>query len=374
MAHYYTVRIGFLVNPIAGMGGRVGLKGTDGKAAEARKRGAEPVAGERAILCAKALKDAAGSLDILTCAHTMGQDHLDGMEHKVVYECSESTSAQDTKSACEAFEAEGAKLILFTGGDGTARDVYSAVEDRIPVIGVPAGVKMHSSVFAVNPAAAGKLALAYAQGEAGLHDAEVVDVDEDAYRRNELKTRVYGVMKVPYIRQLVQDAKAIYSSGDDEQAKEGIAEFASEFMSDGSAYVVGAGSTTKAIGDRLGIDKTLLGVDVVKDGKLIIKDAGEKELLKVLEEEDKVKVIVSPIGAQGFVFGRGTQQISPAVLAKAGVKNIIYVATPQKLNSVPHLLVDTGDPLLDSEIAGYRSVVIGYMLSQRKDIVDLGKK
>ncbi len=362
------MKLGFLVNPVAGMGGRVGLKGTDGMVEEALKRGAEPVAADRARECVEVLKAGKNKLDILTCSGAMGADVLKGMEYEAVYGPGGELSADDTIRACRKFVESDAELILFCGGDGTARDVYSEVDSKVPVLGVPAGVKMHSSVFAVNPHAAGELALDYASGEAGLHDAEVVDVDEEAYRGNELKTRLYGIMQTPYKPQMVQASKMTFQSTGDEEAKEGIAEFAAEFMSDGSAYMVGAGSTTKAVGDRLGVDKTLLGVDVIKNGEVLMKDVGERELLQLLDSEENVKVIVSPIGAQGFVFGRGTQQISPEVLRRVGVGNIIYVSTPNKLNRTPYLLVDTGDRELDRELAGYRRVVMGYRMAQRKDV------
>jgi predicted polyphosphate/ATP-dependent NAD kinase len=362
------VKIGFLVNPIAGMGGRVGLKGTDGVAEEALRRGAEPLAPQRARECAEAMLEGAANLEFLTCSGLMGADCLEGLTSTVVYACGKKTAAEDTLQACAKFMESGAGLIMFSGGDGTARDVYSAVGAKIPVIGIPAGVKMHSAVFAVNPEAAGRLALEFAAGGLGLRDAEVVDVDEEAYRGNILKTVLYGYMKTPDKPELVQAMKEAYQSVDDDESKFSISVFAGEFMSDGSAYILGAGSTTKAIAERLGVEKTLLGVDVVKEGRLLLKDAGEKELLALLDTEPKVKIIVSPIGAQGFVFGRGTQQISPKVIRKVGVRNIIYVATPHKLNSVPHLLVDTGEGELDRELSGYRSVVMGYRMSQRKDV------
>ena len=362
------MRLGFLVNPVAGLGGRVGLKGTDGVVEEALRRGAKPAAGERARECVEVLKTGSGKLEMLTCSGRMGAEALDGLDYSVAYECGGDTTAEDTMAACRRFVASDVGLILFCGGDGTARDVYSAVGDKAPVLGIPAGVKMHSAVFAVNPRAAGELVLDYANADVGLHEAEVVDVDEEAYRSNQLKTRIYGYMQTPYRPELVQASKEVFHSGGDEEAKREIAEFAAEFMGDGSAYILGAGSTTKAIGDRLGVDKTLLGVDVVKDGRLLLKDVGERELLELLEREPKVKVVVSPIGAQGFVFGRGTQQISPEVLRKVGVQNIVYVATPHKLNSTPHLLVDTGDVDLDRKLSGYRSVVIGYRLAQKKDV------
>ncbi|MBU0762652.1 MAG: ATP-NAD kinase family protein [Candidatus Altiarchaeota archaeon] len=350
------------------MGGAVGLKGTDGKVDEALKLGANPVAWERA-------DEFLGKLDkramILTASGDMGETLLDGFKYKVVYSAEKPTTSEDTIGACTRFLQEKVDLIIFCGGDGTARDVYSAVGDRIPVVGVPAGVKMHSAVFAVNPHTAAEVVNEYIKKRLPLKDAEVMDVDEDAYRRNVLKTCFFGYMKVPYKPQMMQAGKQVYASEDEDIAKRDISLFAKQFMYDGSTYILGAGTTTAAIAAMQRIDKTLLGVDIIREGTLVAKDVSEKEILKVLEGTDKAKIIVSPIGAQGFVFGRGTQQISPKVIRKVGVKNIIYVSTPHKLNSVPYLLVDSGDQKLDDEIAGYESVVIGYQIAQKKDIKTL---
>ncbi len=359
--------VGFLVNPVAGLGGAVGLKGTDGLMDEAIARGARPHALERARECISHIGDES-DIRFLTCSSKMGADCLTTREYETVYKSREKTTANDTRLACETFLARGVEMILFCGGDGTARDVYSVVADKIPILGIPAGVKMHSSVFAVTPHAAAEVVNAMASGSVGFYDSEVMDVDEDAYRAGKLRTRIYGIAKTPHVKSLVQASKRVFVSADDDAAKSEIAAFAKEFMGDGSTYILGGGSTTAAIAKEIGVDKTLLGVDVVKDGKLILADASEKDLIKIVGGGGSVKIIVSPIGAQGFVFGRGTQQISPEVIRGVGVKNIILVSTPYKLNNTRNLLVDTGDPALDGELSGYRSVVIGYRLVQKKDI------
>ncbi|MCX6695766.1 MAG: ATP-NAD kinase, partial [Candidatus Altiarchaeota archaeon] len=224
-------------------------------------------------------------------------------------------------------------------------------------------------VFAVNPKAAGELTLDYMNADCELKDAEVMDVDEVKYRENVIETRLYGYAVTPYRPQLLQSAKVEIHGRTDEDAKKEIAEFASEFMSDGSAYILCGGTTVKAIADRLGVEKTLLGIDVVKDGVLVAKDVSESKILGLIRKEKRVKIIVTPIGAQGFVFGRGNQQISPEVIRKVGVDNVIIVATPEKLNSTKYLRVDTGDHDLDKALAGYRRVVVGYQLAQLKDVV-----
>ncbi len=368
------MKIGFLINPIAGMGGSVGLKGTDGLVEEALRLGAKPIAGERAKKCIEELEMDASSI-ILTCSNEMGEDTVinNSQRYEVVYSFEGRSTSEDTKLACKTFLKEGVDLLLFCGGDGTARDVYSVVEKEIPILGIPAGVKMHSAVFAISPKSAAKIVEHFVEGKAELRDAEIMDTDEDAYRRNELRMKVFGYARTPYEPVLVQQGKSLFQSVSEERAKEEIARFACEFMLDGSLYILGAGTTIHKIAELLGVgkEKTLLGVDAVKNGKLMGKDLNEQELLQLLEnekEERKAKILVSPIGAQGFVFGRGNQQISAKVIQKVGVENVIVLATPHKLSETPFLLVDTGSEELDKKLSGYMSVVSGYRMAQRKEV------
>ncbi|HII07328.1 MAG TPA: ATP-NAD kinase family protein [Methanotrichaceae archaeon] len=366
-------KVGFLINPVAGMGGAVGLKGTDGLAEEARRRGAEPVAPRRAETALKELR----GIDALFFAASgnMGESSLRrcGLEYQVVHRASDESSAEDTREACRSFLRNGADLVVFCGGDGTARDVSGVIKSDIPIIGIPAGVKMHSGVFAISPQAAGELIRGYLEGDLNTRETEIVDVDEEKYRSGTLDTKIYGIAKTPYKPVLVQERKQIYASHDEDDFKLQIAIFTSEFMRDGSVYILGAGTTTAKIAEVLDVEKTLLGVDVVQDGQIICSDASERDLLRILEEEGKAKIIVSPIGAQGFVLGRGSQQISPKVLRKAGPENLIIVATPHKLKETPRLLVDTGDIDLDETISGKRQVVTGYRMAQLKDVAASSK-
>ena len=361
-------KIGFLINPIAGMGGAVGLKGTDGLAAAALARGAKPQAPKRAKACLHLLSQEAESLLFFAASGEMGGRALSecGLHYQVVYQAPQNSGPQDTKAACRAFLENGADLILFCGGDGTARDVASIV-GKVPILGIPAGVKMHSGVFAISPQAAAELALGFVRGVLLARETEIVDVDEELYRAGELQTRLFAIAKTPYQPVLVQERKRIYSSSSEEEFKDQIAVFASEFMRDGSAYILGAGTTTARIAELLGMEKTLLGVDVVQNGKLLQKDASERDLLALLDREKNVKIIVSPIGAQGFILGRGSQQISAAVLRRVGEENLIIISTPHKLAELQQLLVDTGDEQMDRILAGKRMVVTGYRLAQRKE-------
>jgi predicted polyphosphate/ATP-dependent NAD kinase len=301
--------IGLVVNPVAGMGGAVGLKGTDGKAAEAAERGALPHAARYAARTLALLKGT--PLRFLTCGGEMGESSFTiagAGRYEVVCRCPGRSSAHDTKEACRIFLGHGADLILFCGGDGTARDVFDAVGRRVAILGIPAGVKMYSAVFAVSPEAAAGVVLA---GRAGaLRDAEILDVDEEAYRSGELRTRLYGYATVPAAPDLVQQPKRVFEEGDEERAKDAIAAFIAEAMIPGVVYILGPGTTTAAIARRLGFEKTLLGVDLVLDGRLIDADADEETIKKRLRAHPDARVVVSPLGLQGFILGRGNQQIS----------------------------------------------------------------
>jgi predicted polyphosphate/ATP-dependent NAD kinase len=361
-------RIGFLINPIAGMGGPVGLKGTDGLAEKAIAMGARPRAMERARACLDHLSWEKDAIHFLTASGSMGESSLKecGLDYEVVYSPLPVTSSRDTIGTCQAFLDKGADLILFCGGDGTARDV-AGIAGSTPILGIPAGVKMHSGVFAASPQAAADLAMRFLKKELNLRETEIVDVDEELYRAGILQTKLYALAKTPYLPVLVAERKRIYSSDQEDEFKDQIALFASEFMRDGSAYIIGAGTTTSRIADILGLEKTLLGVDVVKDGRLMITDASEQDLLELLDRETRVMIIISPIGAQGFILGRGNQQLSAEVIRRVGINKLIIISTPHKLAEIPYLLVDTGDEDLDESLAGKRQVVTGYRIAQMKD-------
>lgn len=370
MPSFPRSRVGFILNPVAGMGGAVGLKGTDGLVQEALARGAKPRAAERAKACLALLAEETDELNFFAASGEMGQKALQecGLGCNVVHEPPHPSTADDTIATCRAILKESVDLILFCGGDGTARDVAS-VAGQTPMLGIPAGVKMHSGVFAVSPEAAARLGLLFLKGELQTRETEIVDVNEELYRKGELQTRLFALARTPYKPVLVSDRKRIYSSRSEEDFKDQIAQFAREFMVDGSAYILGAGTTTARIAERQGIEKTLLGVDVIKDGELLLRDASERELLDLLRREGKAKVIVSPIGAQGFLLGRGNQQISAKVMRLVGARNLIIVSTPHKLAELDRLFVDTGDRDLDRALSGSRQVVTGYRIAQRKDIL-----
>ncbi|ELZ24323.1 ATP-NAD/AcoX kinase [Halosimplex carlsbadense 2-9-1] len=359
-------RIGVLVNPIAGMGGRVGLKGTDGKVGEARERGAEPRAPERARTALDALAETDADVEILAFDGPMGEDaaRAAGFDPLVVGAPSDDedgeTTAADTRAAVRAFVERDADLILFVGGDGTAVDVaetLAEIDSEIPILGVPAGVKIYSSVFAVRPREAGIVAASFDDVETG----EVNDVDEDAYRAQEVSTELRAIAETPVAEQ--RQASKQTGGGSVATLAEGVA----EEVEPGVTYVLGPGGTVGAIKAELGFEGTPLGVDVWRadaedgreggagpSGEVVVRDGGAADIEAALGERNVV--VVSPIGGQGFVFGRGNQQISPAVIRRSTVE---IVATRAKLDGLDALRVDTGDPDLDDSLRGWHRVRVG---------------
>ncbi len=284
--------------------------------------------------------------------------------YRVAYQSPGTSTAKDTKKAVIAFLKEGVDLILFCGGDGTARDVFETAHQTVPILGIPAGVKMYSAVFALDPVTAAALV----SGSYGLQDAEVMDVDEKAYREGILDTHLFGIARIPARAHMTQVAKQVFEEADEDRAKEEIARFLEEVILPGVLYIIGAGTTTEAIARRLGIKKTLLGVDAVMDRNLVASDTDEKTLLDLVSRYPETKIIISPIGAQGFILGRGNQQISAAVVRNVGLPNLIVAATPHKLRETPFLYVDSGDPVLDREFGESIQVISGYRIAQRKKI------
>lgn len=359
-------RVGFIVNPVAGMGGRVGLKGTDGSEVQslARAMGATPMAPSRASTALEQLLPLREKVEFLAAPLEMGATLVRdwGLMPTVVGSLSgNGTSAEDTRRIAAQMVEKGVDLILFAGGDGTARDVFTSVGAKVPVVGIPAGVKIHSGVFAENPRKAGQLAVLFCQGGVrNFCEAEVMDIDEEAFRTGAVRARLFGFMKVPNERRFVQRVKA-GSGGSEAVQQQAIARSVMEGMERDILYVIGSGSTTRAVMSALGLPCTLLGVDLVMNGRIVDSDVGEERLLSHLEEA-KPKLVITPIGGQGFLFGRGNQQLSPKVIRKTGRENVIVIATPQKLHSLQGgaLLVDTGEDSLDQELCGAIKVVTGY--------------
>lgn len=364
---------GFVVNPIAGMGGRVGLKGTDNVVEEARERGAQPVAGNRALRTMETLVKARDTLnqDVpirwLTVSGKMGADILkkagfSQSDYEIVYKCPEKTTKKDTQNACKIFQSNNAELIVFCGGDGTAHDIYDVVNKDVPMLGIPSGVKMYSGVFGVNPESVAEVILAYIEGNLRLSEVEIMDLNEELYRTGEWSVKLHGVAQAPFDEAVIQSAKAMIRGPSEKEMKKEIAAYILEKMDSDTVYILGPGSTVKAIGDALNIDKTLLGIDAVFNKELISKDCNEKDLLTILHTYNNFTLVVSPIGAQGFILGRGNLQLSPQVIKEIGIDNIMVVSTPSKLRQIDALRVDTQDKELDVlfKEKKYIKVIIGY--------------
>ena len=358
-------RIGILVNPIAGLGGRAGLKGTDAldAADKAKALAIEPAAPTRMIEALRGLDQA--SLDVVAAPGDMGQSEVlaAGLTIKAVVgnPSGKATTPDDTHAAARAMIKAGVELILFAGGDGTARDILNAIGSAVPVVGVPAGVKMHSAIFATSPRTAGALVDRFFAGRVVVGELEVMDIDEDAYRRGVLTARLYGYLTAPQSRDLIQGPKVGGVAGDAEGLG-GMARSVVESVTSDCLLILGPGTTTRAVASALGVEKTLLGIDLVRDGALVKADAAETDILNALDQATSARIVVAPIGGQGHILGRGNQPISPAVVARVGIDNITVLASLQKLASLSDgaLHVDTGDADLDRMLCGHRRVITGY--------------
>ncbi|MBU1157910.1 MAG: ATP-NAD kinase family protein [Candidatus Thermoplasmatota archaeon] len=357
------MKAGFVINPIAGMGGPVGLKGTDGIDAveEAIDRGAARTAERRAIDSLQGIKSAELPIEFVTCSGIMGETALTaaGLEARVVCKSKPETDSADTRNCVARFIDEGAEIIIFVGGDGTARDVLSVVGSRLPILGVPAGVKMHSAVFLNTPQALSQVMESFLRSRLS-EEADVMDIDEEAFREGRAISRLFGVARVPDDRVHMQTGKQSFVSGTaDDEALE-LGRYIVDTMEPDITYIIGPGGTTAHVAKAMQSDKTLLGVDVYRDGYIVCHDASERDLEAIMASGRPARIIVSPIGSQGFLFGRGNQQISPEVIRRVGLENVIIICTPTKLLSTPVMRVDTGDASLDAQLRGSAKVVVGY--------------
>jgi predicted polyphosphate/ATP-dependent NAD kinase len=363
----HQMRVGLLVNPIAGMGGRVGLKGTDGVVEEAIKRGATPIAQDRAREFLDALRTA--NVDLVACPGKMGADCAEdaGIEHETLsLDISEKTTSKDTKRCVKGLYDDGVGLIVFVGGDGTARDILDAVNeyglDDLLVLGVPSGVKMYSGIFVINPRDAAAVISLVTEGTAQPAEFEIMDADEEAIREDRFIIKLYGYLKAPAVPARFQGAKqASPETINEHEAQEAIARYIIERIEKGGTFILGPGTTVKTITDMLEMKKTTLGVDLLHDGS-IINDVNEKKILDTVTDFDKTWIVVSPIGHQGMLFGRGNQQISPRVIEKVGKEHILAICTPSKLRGIEGgtLKVDTGDAKVDEMLRGYIRVITDY--------------
>ncbi|WP_165743687.1 ATP-NAD kinase family protein [Pseudoalteromonas sp. Z9A6] len=358
-------KLGLIVNPVAGLGGTVALKGSDGAhtAAKAIELGAEPKANSRTKAALEVLLPYKERLTIYTVNDDMGEQTAKalGFNVEVVYNTSAITTPDDTEQAAKILKNSGVDLVLFAGGDGTARNICHAIEDTIPVLGIPAGCKIHSGVYAITPKAAGRVVEMLVKGQlVTLADADVMDIDEDAFRQGTVKAKRYGEMQTP---SEVRYMQAVKNGGKetDELVLADIAAHVVSQMDEDTFYIMGSGSTAEAIMEEMGLENTLLGVDLIKDQTLVAQDLTAKQLLE-LTHDQSTKLVITLIGGQGHIFGRGNQQLSPVLIRAIGKENIIVVATKTKLQALNGrpLICDTGDGELDDELTGYIKVTTGF--------------
>lgn len=365
-------KIGFIVNPVAGIGGKVGLKGSDGTAVlkKARELGAVPESGKKAALTLKILKHTEHLLEFYTYPGEMGAIvcQAAGIPYTVIGRAESAsdpkadTTAEDTIHAAKELRDRKVDLILFAGGDGTARDILDAVGTTIPVLGIPTGCKIHSGVYAVNPRIAGMIVEQYARGKIQeAVEAEVMDIDEEQFRQGIVQARLYGYLMIPNERALIQSPKSAGACREMDSL-EMLSDYIAEIWEEDTLYIVGTGSTTAAIMKNMNLPNTLLGVDLVYRKQVIASDCTEKEILDIMSNYKNTKIIVTVIGGQGYLFGRGNQQISAEIIRRVGKENIIVAATKNKLLSLlgKPLYVDTGDEKINRYLEGYLRVIVGY--------------
>lgn len=358
-------KLGLVINPYAGIGGALALKGSDGK--EIREKalamGAKKMANSRTETALSELIPFKDQVHLVTAAGEMGAELAQklGLSYEVVYDANTTeTEPKDTVQAAQRIVARDVDMLLFAGGDGTARNICEAVDTSIPMLGVPAGCKIHSGVYAITPRAAGRVAAMLIKGElVTVHDADVMDIDETAFREGVVKAKPYGAMRVPAELTYVQSVK----NGGKESEELVLADIAAHVIElmDDEIFVMGSGSTVAFIMEELGLPNTLLGVDIVQHEDLLESDVTSDRLLSIIQNSC-TKLVITLIGGQGHIFGRGNQQLSPEVIRAIGKDNIIVVATKTKLQSLNGrpLIADTGDEALNKELAGLMPIVTGY--------------
>lgn len=365
-------RLGLVVNPIAGMGGRVGLHGTDGDTvAAALARGARSVTGPRAARALARLRSAMGEggVTVATAGEDMGARQVDDarMPYVVVHQPCAPATADDTRATVRKLVDSDVDALMVVGGDGTLRDVLEGLAGRgTPVIGVPSGVKMHSSAFAMTPEAAGDIAARFlaAPEEVGVRDAEIIDRIDD-------RPTLLGVLNTPAVSDRMQAAKSVVTVADDDAALTELGRVIAGEMQPGRLYLLGPGSSVGRICQALGLEKSALGVDAVLDGQLIGRDLGEAEILALLDRHPRATLVLGVVGGQGFLLGRGNQQLSAAVIDAVGPDNVEIIAARNKLAMLhpPVLRIDVGDAQGIAPLRGYRRVRVAVSHSTVLEIV-----
>mgnify|MGYP001008803822 FL=1 len=367
-------RLGLLVNPDAGLGGRLGLKGSDGQAEYARSQGAEDRSGPRMRAMLEHFSAIAGAKSEechwVTSDGRMGSEWIPESISEIEFAHSSKgpTSANDTSDAISSLLDSGIDLLVYAGGDGTTRDIVSALSEadspKLPVIGVPTGVKMHSGCFASSPKAAAEVLASWIGGDLLIASTEVLDLDEELYRQGKWVVRIYAEAMTPSSPRWMQGAKMRVEASGEGEVVEGIAEHIEETIVEDDRLVLwGSGGTLKSIGKIIGFELTTLGIDATRGSQQVGTDINEREILEILDShEGPVTLLLSPMGGQGFLIGRGNLQLSPNVLKRVGVDGVLGIVTPAKLLTLRSLRIETGDEELDSLFSEkkYLKVLQGY--------------
>jgi predicted polyphosphate/ATP-dependent NAD kinase len=358
-------KIGLIINPVAGMGGSVGLKGTDGKdiLAKAVELGAQPKSNERVKQTLELIVGYKSQVTFYTGTGEMGASLAQslGFETVILHQSPEKTTADDTMMLAKKCLENDCDLILFAGGDGTARNLLDAIGDTIPVLGVPAGCKIHSGVYSITPSAAAEVLKSFFSGElVDIQSSDVMDIDENLFRQGKVSAKRYGDMQVPLVGHFLQATKV----GGIEDESLVIDDIAADVIEniESDIVVIGSGSTCAKVMEALGLSNTLLGVDVVQNDQVLISDATSAQLIALFEQNKTISLVITAIGGQGHLFGRGNQQLSPEFLRKLGKNNIKVIATKSKIKSLMGrpLVLDTGDSALDKQFAGAWNITTGY--------------
>ena len=370
------VRIGILANPDAGLGGRLGLKGSDGQAELARSKGAEDRSGPRLesmlVHFSRIHRTESNQIEWITSTGRMGTEWIP-VEFDIgtiseVHQSPGKTSASDTQYAVARLLENGIDLLVYSGGDGTTRDIVSSLSDsetpELPVIGVPSGVKMHSGCFASSPKAAAEVLSAWIHGDLLVSSTEVLDLDEELYRKGKWVVRLYAEAFSPNSPRWMQGSKELIQTESEEEIIIGLSNHIEEsIVEEGHLVIWGSGGTLREIGGNIGFELTTLGIDATIGSEKVGTDLAESGIIEILDSHDgPVTLLLSPMGGQGFLIGRGNLQLSPTVLSSIGIDNILGVVTPAKLLSVRALRIETGDVSLDQEFASkrYMKVLQGY--------------
>lgn len=356
-------KIGLIINPIAGMGGSVGLKGTDGDTfKKAIEMGAKPITPDRILAFLSNIKNKE-KIHLLVAPRNMGANIIEdmGFDFEIVGDIGNETTAEDTKIIAKMMKQRNIELLIFCGGDGTARDIHDAIDLSIPVVAIPSGVKMFSSVFAINPRAAAEIVDKFIEDIVKIDEGEVLDINEESFREGILDSKLYGYLNIAKVVNLLQAGKDSSKIGKTtEENKNEIAQQIIENLESDTLVLLGPGTTVKAISNQLKLPKSLLGVDALYNNEIVGIDLNEKGILELLPKYKKAIIIVSPIGGQGFIFGRGNKQFTPRIIDKIGRNNIKIVSTEDKIRKLRYLMVDTGDIRTDEILKGYIKVIIGY--------------